>query len=280
MRSRIARFAMRQRATAAVAVLLVVVMAGTALAASRGNAWRLGYVETLSAYVTGITGIHTAELLRIANTNTSSGARAIRAESRGTAAGTIYAKNSGGGPAAEFVTNAGRAPFKVNRSTKVVNLNADRVDGFDSSALVEGSALPVGRTLRGSYGIAGYDGYAFDSISFGNALPAAPVAHWIAEGATPPAECPGSYTNPQALPGHLCIYETDGNNISFRLVIRGDSPSADGKASPWGAAIYIYAATIPSLTYSWGTWAVTAGASVTTSGAASSSVPADSLGTR
>src|SRR5262245_30621937 len=45
--------------------------------------------------------------------------------------------NTGGGPAGAFVVNAGVAPFTVNSQTKVGSLNADQLDGLDSSVLQE-----------------------------------------------------------------------------------------------------------------------------------------------
>lgn len=247
---------MRRRATAVGALILVFVMAGTALAASRGNAWRLGYVETLNAYVTGITGIHTAELLRIANTNGSSGARAIRAESKGSGAGTIYAKNTGGGPAAEFVTNAGRAPFKVNRTSKVANLNADFVDGKSAGAFAP-SVLAAGQTLTGLYGAWGTGGgYLEDSINYriplASAIPGA-NAHYRASGSAATAECPGPGG---AAAGHLCVYEVGAGARSGGFIY---DPWAGSSASAPAVGFGIYFnATGTGGSWSYGSWAVTA----------------------
>jgi hypothetical protein len=47
----------------------------------------------------------------------------------------VFAKNTGGGPAGAFVVNAGVSPFTVNSTGKVANLNADQLDGLDSTAL-------------------------------------------------------------------------------------------------------------------------------------------------
>jgi hypothetical protein len=48
----------------------------------------------------------------------------------------VYAKNSGGGPALSAVVNAGAAPLKVNSSTRVDDLNADLLDGVDSTGFL------------------------------------------------------------------------------------------------------------------------------------------------
>ena len=52
---------------------------------------------------------------------------------------------------------------------------------------------------------------AAESISFGIELTAAPTGHVILDGDTPPAECPGTFDDPQAAPGHLCVYEGSGS---------------------------------------------------------------------
>lgn len=68
-------------------------------------------------------------------------------------------------------------------------------------------------TLRGSYAIqfqptgAGLNGT--DAISFGTLLATAPTAvtaNFISETGLPTANCPGTATDPQAAPGHLCVY--------------------------------------------------------------------------
>jgi hypothetical protein len=53
--------------------------------------------------------------------------------------------NSGGRPAASFTANAGVAPFAVSNSAKVAGLNADSLDGLDSTAFLR-STVPVGVT--------------------------------------------------------------------------------------------------------------------------------------
>jgi hypothetical protein len=141
---------MRRKATIIAAGVLVAVMTGTAFAVSRGAGWRLGYVEILSGYVTGVSGSHTGDLLRILNASTAFGARAIRAESKSTRAGTIYARNTDGGPAANFVVNAGRQAFTVNSTTKIRNLNSDRLDGKDSGFFQQrvSGDCPAGKSIR------------------------------------------------------------------------------------------------------------------------------------
>jgi hypothetical protein len=46
---------------------------------------------------------------------------------------TLSLTNTGGKPAARFSADSGVQPFSVGSATKVANLNADKLDGFDSS---------------------------------------------------------------------------------------------------------------------------------------------------
>jgi hypothetical protein len=50
-----------------------------------------------------------------------------------TAGAMLRVQNKGSGPAANFQVAAGRAPFAVNSNVKVGNLNADLLDGVDST---------------------------------------------------------------------------------------------------------------------------------------------------
>jgi hypothetical protein len=47
----------------------------------------------------------------------------------------VVGKNMGGGPGLRAIVNAGAPPLAVNSSVKVANLNADLLDGLDSTAL-------------------------------------------------------------------------------------------------------------------------------------------------
>jgi hypothetical protein len=58
---------------------------------------------------------------------------------------TLRLTNVGAQPAASFVTKAGVAPFSVARTTRVSNLNADRLDGLNSTQFLR-NALPLSLT--------------------------------------------------------------------------------------------------------------------------------------
>ena len=125
----------------------------------------------------------------------------------------------GPGPALSLVVEANQPPMRVNSPTKVADLNADRLDGIDSTALLPGGELPRGRTLRGHYDIAGVAaaqafGRASDSISFGYRLASTPSVQIIRSGQASTTECPGTASSPAATIGHLCVYEAFRNNLS------------------------------------------------------------------
>jgi hypothetical protein len=69
------------------------------------------------------------------------------AQTGGAGKAAVYAKNTGGGPAGSFVVNAGVSPFTVNSAGKVANLNADRLDGLDSTGFLR-NQVPL--TLTGA----------------------------------------------------------------------------------------------------------------------------------
>ena len=123
--------------------------------------------------------------------------------------------------------------------------------------------LPSGVTLRGTFALrqelpaAGREGQT--QIAFGFSLAAAPTPHYIAFGTAPPAECPGTPTDPKANPGHLCIYE---GAAPINSTNRGEfDPSSPGGtenvATTYGAGVFMDA-TAAGDTRIRGSWAVTA----------------------
>jgi hypothetical protein len=114
MRSGIARFAMRRRATAVGALILVFVMGGTALAVGPGATFKLGVVNSISGYLTTLSGSNNGAMLAIKNTNTNSGSKGL-----------------------SISVPAGKAPIVVNGSAgKATNLNADRLDGISGNTFI------------------------------------------------------------------------------------------------------------------------------------------------
>jgi hypothetical protein len=135
----------------------VIATSAVALAGSGvGGVFNLGASNSVDAKTT-LSGASPSAQLQVTNTNAAVGASGLGVTSKsdvatgsfansstgpgvlalsaGTAKATVHAKNTGGGPAGAFVTNPGVAPFTVSGSTKVVGLNADQLDGLDSSVL-------------------------------------------------------------------------------------------------------------------------------------------------
>jgi hypothetical protein len=122
--------------------------------------------------------------------------------------------------------------------------------------------LPGGKTLRGNFMTSGNNGGAaiHSAVSFGFRLSAAPTVHYITNGTAPPAVCPGSVTNPQANPGHLCVYEIEADNVTAgRGVCNLETAGCPaGTASREGFGVYAFIQTAGTPLFVFGSWAVTA----------------------
>jgi hypothetical protein len=64
----------------------------------------------------------------------------------------VVGKNTGGGPGLRAIVNAGAPPLAVNSSAKVINLNADSVDGKDAADF-----LPINGTAANADKLDGHD---------------------------------------------------------------------------------------------------------------------------
>lgn len=121
--------------------------------------------------------------------------------------------------------------------------------------------VPHGVTIRGTYAVGGTASksarFFWDQIAFGFQFASAPKGHYIEEGTTPPAECPGSPTNPQASPGHLCVYEGIRSG-SFTGAVFDPSTGETGGTTRWGAGIFLTTSSkAEENVFSYGTWAAT-----------------------
>jgi hypothetical protein len=80
-----------------------------------------------------------------------------------------------------------------------------------NARFLPGGNLPAGSTIRGSFivydpGVAAGGDLTTTNVMFGWRLASAPVAHYLAPGALPTTDCPGSVLSPEARAGHLCFY--------------------------------------------------------------------------
>jgi hypothetical protein len=87
---------------------------------------------------------------------------------------------------------------------------ANGTNGKEGPAGPLTDALPSGKSEKGAwvYALSGKTGLAGVALSFPIPLAAAPTAHFIEAGATPPAGCSGSVAAPAASPGNLCVFST------------------------------------------------------------------------
>lgn len=77
-------------------------------------------------------------------------------------------------------------------------------------------------------------------MSFGFTLPGATVPHYIASGATPPAECPSTVAGtPQK--GHLCVYEASVINSTKRGTFNA-ATGDEGATTAHGFVVFANAA--------------------------------------
>jgi hypothetical protein len=96
----------------ALIVALVFGMASTALGANGGN-FILGSLNNTATAITKLTGtVGGGPALQVSNPSTATGSTAL-----------------------DLQVATGKAPMKVNRTTKVTSLNADLLDGQDSSTI-------------------------------------------------------------------------------------------------------------------------------------------------
>jgi len=98
-------------------------LTSTAFAATQGDPLKLGVANTINLFTT-LSGSVTSTVFRVINDSTTAGASAIRAI------------NNGGGPAIGLRVASGQPPMIVNSAGKVSNLNADQLDGLDSTSFM------------------------------------------------------------------------------------------------------------------------------------------------
>jgi hypothetical protein len=103
-------------AAGAAALSLLVSSAGATVA---GDPFKLGVTNTINL-TTSLSGNTQPAQLKVTNANAGGYA--------------LWAQNTGGGPALLAAVNPSVAPLAVNSNVKVANLNADLLDGFDSTA--------------------------------------------------------------------------------------------------------------------------------------------------
>jgi hypothetical protein len=113
--------------------------------------------------------------------------------------------------------------------------------------------LPPGRTLRGhfavwGFGMAGMQATA--SLSFPLPLPSKPTSGIVLASSAPSKECPGTAEEPEAAPGHVCIYPSVVEEADALSVLHGDRFGLDLRITSLAAIEKPFGSS--------GTWAATA----------------------
>lgn len=110
--------------------------------------------------------------------------------------------------------------------------------------------------IRGAYMLGGTGAAAGEffqeAISYGVNLSAAPTVHFIAMGAAVPNGCLGTAAAPDAVAGHLCVFETATANMT----VNGIYQVTGGAGSSTMGAVVTGGNPAAGQTYSAGSWAV------------------------
>src|SRR5690349_20987255 len=104
----------------------------------------------VSAFVAAGAAVATSQTFVLGTTNTVNAASTVTAGSRGLNGKILQLTNNSNGASATalaLTTPGSRPPMAVSSGVKVANLNADRLDGLDSTGFVRGG----GRVVTGRY---------------------------------------------------------------------------------------------------------------------------------
>ena len=159
---------------------------------------------------------------------------------------------------ADSATSPTNATNATNATTAA---NAQELGGVAPSGYwPNADALPAGRTLRGSWTVqftAPSAGAQLNvPVSFGFLLPTVLPITYVAQ-STSNSNCPGTDKNPQALPGHVCVYESRTVNLSSIDTFETTNPFTANTADRFGFKL-LGVATAAGFMTAEGSWAVTA----------------------
>lgn len=137
------------------------------------------------------------------------------------------------------------------------------------------SNLPPGKSIEGIWAVTELDNYAgWHSETLPQRLPAAVAVNYILPDGTnladqPASNCPGTVKRPEALRGHLCVYEGASENLADHVpdvsarfcFFRSDQLNnfCDATSSRAGFTVAVFPSIPGEHFYATGTWALTAG---------------------
>jgi hypothetical protein len=132
-------------------------------------------------------------------------------------------------------------------------------NGKEGPAGPFGEVLPSGKTETGAFALEGDGSVVQSGWGFPFALASAPTPHFVADKSVPPAECPGSVSDPKATAGQLCVYEgsSHGGNVTSKGLFNPENEKF-GAASRFGFGLDLNNGTVGSNVWTQGAWAVTA----------------------
>jgi hypothetical protein len=214
----------------------------------------------------------------------------VQIEQKGPTIFELLGSDDGCDGAAPAATANGSAHLNAGGGTVTLSLALVRPDGFvinnniqlnpatlggawkddwgNSGTFVFNPPPPVAGnprrlSMRGDYLIVypgetgGHQGGA--SIAFPHQLPVAPIAvaaNVRPAGSAPTTNCPGTLADPQAAPGHACVYEFARSTNTVSVVMLNTATNTTNSATPTGFTILVNGNGVGN-TFSYGRWAVT-----------------------
>jgi hypothetical protein len=126
--------------------------------------------------------------------------------------------------------------------------------GVPPGQAAKAGELASGETLRGVYGLEAESlGAVQTAISYPLALSAPPSFNYLPPEAPATASCPGTVDQPEAMPGHLCVYARSQVNVLGVLI---DFPAEFDSARYGVIVVGATGGNVDAVIK--GTWAVTA----------------------
>ena len=118
------------------------------------------------------------------------------------------------------------------------------------------AALPSGETLRGGFGGSVENSFGAGLVSadvtYSVPLSFNPTLRIVQRNDSPPSQCPGTVSNPQAAGGNLCVFVGVANNVG---AVQGYAMVDGGTNFQFGAVLHASGSGGVDIS---GTWAVTA----------------------
>ena len=185
-------------------------------------------------------------------------AKAARQVACVTKAGLVVVKRKCNSKAGESLLNLASLIAQAKGATGEKGEKGDPgANGVDGATGPQGEpgplvqTLPSGETLRGRFRVGSTSpNQAHSVISFPIPLASTPTLNWIVEPQPPTQNCPGNWENPEAAPGHFCLYTANSLSNNWGVINFGTAISRFGfplEVSGFGGSFYMG-----------GTWAVTA----------------------